>query len=444
MDSSIQCPVCVGSVCKTRQFTCPGCAYKCCKPCMKTYILNSLEPSCINPECRRVFPIEILLEQLPSGFRAQYRDHLANLQLEQERQYLPEFAEIAERNIKLKRINIKIEKCRATVNSLNVERNQIMMYQSNNAKTRRQFNKKCSSESCNGFLSIAYKCQICEKTTCIDCNVIREADHQCRQEDIDTVRLLKSDTKNCPRCSVPIFRSSGCPQMFCVQCHTAFDWNTLRIIEGPIHNPHYFEIQQALAQNGTQVERRADIHCNEGTQARLARIFGRDNNYRRGNVDKNSAIQRSLLHMMEYSLREFTPEMRLQSNRELYRVQFLMSDAVVNEETGEKSPAFTVEDWLRKLKLQQAEIMRTKGNHDILNTYLHTMGDIVLKLHDNLIPTQSTYDEMEVLRKIVNKALAKNCYSLGLVRRKISVRDTIYPYGNYLDLITVTKTATKK
>ena len=88
--------------------------------------------------------------------------------------------------------------------------------------------------------------------------------------------------------------------------------------------------------------------------------------------------------------------------------------------------------------------MRTKGNHDILNTYLHTMGDIMLKLHDNLILPETTYSEMEVLRKIVNKALAKNCYSLGLVRRKISVRDTIHPYGNYLDLITVTKSASKK
>ena len=443
MDSSIECPVCVGSVCRTRQFTCPGCNYKCCKTCIKSYILNSLEPSCVNPDCRRVFPVEILLEQLPSGFRAQYRDHLANLQLEQERQFLPEFAEVAERNIKLKRINSKIEKCRALLDSLNLERNQILLH-SNDSKTRRQFNKKCASETCNGFLSSAYKCQICEKTTCMDCNVLRETDHQCRQEDIDTVRLLKSDTKNCPKCAVPIYRSSGCPQMFCVQCHTAFDWNTLRIIDGPIHNPHYFEIQQALAQDGARVERRVDMPCDEGTQARLIRIFARDNNYRRGNVDKNYAIQRSLLHMMEYSLREFTPELRLQNNRELYRVQFLMSDAVFNEETGEKCQTFTVEDWLRKLKLQQAEIMRTKGNHDILNTYLHTMGDIMLKLHDNLILPETTYSEMEVLRKIVNKALAKNCYSLGLVRRKISVRDTIHPYGNYLDLITVTKSASKK
>ena len=38
-----------------------------------------------------------------------------------------------------------------------------------------------------------------------------------------------------------IHKTEGCNQMYCVMCHTAFDWNSLRIITGVIHNPHYFE-----------------------------------------------------------------------------------------------------------------------------------------------------------------------------------------------------------
>jgi hypothetical protein len=41
-----------------------------------------------------------------------------------------------------------------------------------------------------------------------------------------------------------IEKVSGCNQMFCVQCHTAFDWATGEIETGVIHNPHYFDMMK--------------------------------------------------------------------------------------------------------------------------------------------------------------------------------------------------------
>jgi hypothetical protein len=38
-----------------------------------------------------------------------------------------------------------------------------------------------------------------------------------------------------------IFKIDGCNQMYCVDCHTAWDWKTGRIEVGVIHNPHYYE-----------------------------------------------------------------------------------------------------------------------------------------------------------------------------------------------------------
>ena len=33
----------------------------------------------------------------------------------------------------------------------------------------------------------------------------------------------------------------NCDQMYCMQCHTAWDWITQTIETGRIHNPHYYE-----------------------------------------------------------------------------------------------------------------------------------------------------------------------------------------------------------
>ena len=446
---SLKCPVCIASMCPARQFVCPTCSFRCCKPCMRTYVLAALEPSCMNPDCRRTFSSEVLLDQMPNNFRSQYRDHQATLVLERERQRLPDSTVIAPRKIKIKRLDTKIAQTIADLEIMKRERYDLVLQNSHDTHSvnveRRSFIKRCAAENCNGFLSTAYKCQICEKRTCVDCNVVRETDaHECRPEDIETTKLLKSDTKNCPRCAVPIYRSSGCPQMFCVQCHTAFDWNTLRIIDGPIHNPHYFEIQSAMAANGIEatrpVTRGLDLPCNQTTHDTMTTMFSRLTLFSQGIQETNRIIQRSLMHIMEYSMREFSPELNLEWQRETFRLNFLMSNVVYDEINEKRFKTFTEENWLQRLKLQQSEIMRTKGNHDILQTYLHTMCDLLVKLNDTAIPAITTYSEMELLRKLVNNALAKNCNSLSIARRKITKINT----GTmYMNLVTV-KPAGKK
>ena len=48
--------------------------------------------------------------------------------------------------------------------------------------------------------------------------------------------------------------------MFCIECHTAFSWNTLRIENGVIHNPHYFEYQRRV-NNGVVPRNPLDVQC---------------------------------------------------------------------------------------------------------------------------------------------------------------------------------------
>jgi hypothetical protein len=129
---------------------------------------------------------------------------------------------------------------------------------------KKKFIRRCTRDGCQGFLSTAWKCGICEHYSCSKCfkpKTQKQGDpHECGKEDLETAELIKSDSKPCPNCGEFIMKSEGCSQMFCVSCQTPWDWNTGKVVtSGPIHNPHYYEW---LNRNGGSVPRNpADVPC---------------------------------------------------------------------------------------------------------------------------------------------------------------------------------------
>jgi hypothetical protein len=103
----------------------------------------------------------------------------------------------------------------------------------------------CPIDACNGVVKNG-KCSDCKKTICAKCREERLANHECNSDTLNTIKLLKKDTKGCPRCKTPIYKIDGCDQMFCTNCKTAFSWRTLVIHTGIIHNPHYHEYMNQL------------------------------------------------------------------------------------------------------------------------------------------------------------------------------------------------------
>jgi hypothetical protein len=66
--------------------------------------------------------------------------------------------------------------------------------------------------------------------------------HQCNDDDVKATELITQTTKPCPTCATPTSRISGCPQMWCTMCHTAWTWTTGDVdTSGVVHNPHYYE-----------------------------------------------------------------------------------------------------------------------------------------------------------------------------------------------------------
>ncbi len=270
MSDSI-CFVCCEKFNKTvnTKITCPinSCNYEACKKCIRTYIINSSnDPHCMN--CKTQWTHKFLVDNLNRSFiDNDYKKYRKTLLTDRAISKTPELMtqvettkiiqdKTNELNEILKRYN-EIRKLLGEVKtSLENKRLEIYRLKSGEDPTsqeKKEFIMPCPSDTCKGYLSTQYKCGICKLYTCPDCHEIigdsKNIPHECKEENIQTTRLIKKDTKPCPKCGTRIFKISGCDQMWCTQCHVAFSWNTGRIaMDGNIHNPHYY---QWMKENGS-------------------------------------------------------------------------------------------------------------------------------------------------------------------------------------------------
>uniref|UniRef100_A0A6C0BP81 RING-type domain-containing protein n=1 Tax=viral metagenome TaxID=1070528 RepID=A0A6C0BP81_9ZZZZ len=105
-----------------------------------------------------------------------------------------------------------------------------------------QYIKPCGKDECKGYVNKTDStCELCNTTYCSKCMEENNDNHKCKEEDVLTISMLNKDTKSCPVCATLIHRISGCSDMFCVNCKTAFNWNTLEINKRGNSNPHFYQ-----------------------------------------------------------------------------------------------------------------------------------------------------------------------------------------------------------
>jgi hypothetical protein len=255
--------------------------------------------------CRRHWNREILTERFPSSFINQdYKSHRENVLYERERSLLPNTQPAVAAAYKV--IEMEEER-RGVLDRMTEHRNQMTKLKTSldeldiRIRTAR-FNKRntrnntyrsvvirgCPKNDCRGFIQKNWECGICSVKICSKCHEILGAHegaeggdasnadasnapgdasntpgdasnpeatnepanteaptgHVCLPENIETAKMIMSQTRPCPKCSVPIYKIDGCDQMFCTQCHTAFSWRSGEIVVKHIHNPHYYEWQR--------------------------------------------------------------------------------------------------------------------------------------------------------------------------------------------------------
>jgi hypothetical protein len=177
------------------------------------------------------------------------RDHREQILIEREMGMLQATQPYVEREIKLEKLELARNELRIKYeNDLRNLQDEYQAVSGNTTVERKKFVRKCPNGDCHGFLSSGLKCELCENFACSDCREVtgktteeREA-HTCNSEIVESVKFLEKDSKPCPKCASMTFKIIGCSQMFCVECHTPWDWNSGRIVTGQIHNPLDFLI----------------------------------------------------------------------------------------------------------------------------------------------------------------------------------------------------------
>lgn len=267
------CFVCTKEFTEDTGFTC-ACSFESCLACIKKYLLDKShqEPHCMN--CRNVWDAGFMTKHFKKYFLlGEYRKKKEDALFERDKTHLPELQAEADRLLQLERLQRKINKYtqqksdnhnnedqtvrdQRTIDRIlsnkiyAVSTERVKLFRERSGPVKRPVTMKCTMEKngevCRGFLSEKYECGLCHTKICRDCHKPVETGkevgkHECDKDDVSTVTELKKTTRPCPSCHIPIFKTDGCDQMFCIQCHTAFSWETGKVDTGVIHNPHYFQ-----------------------------------------------------------------------------------------------------------------------------------------------------------------------------------------------------------
>jgi hypothetical protein len=135
---------------------------------------------------------------------------------------------------------------------------------------------------------------------------------------VATIAAIVKDSRPCPRCGTASSKVSGCDQMYCTQCDTPFSYERGTVINGIIHNPHYFERLQKLKTSAAAAAAGAQTGCNGWPDFRFlpAHIHA---NPLFGTLFRNAA------HVSDVTLRGMPTTQTVIDNRKL-RVRYLMNE----------------------------------------------------------------------------------------------------------------------
>lgn len=421
------CAICCNEM--KKKCTCSMCKFSACYKCFSKFILDgTVHPKCMN--CDKPWTRKNLVESFGQYFVTnKYKTKRENILFDLEKALLPDTQHYAVRAKKIRELNVleekkrkqiqdfvdqifpiptnlpeeEFDKClenrkdiRMKINNLNEDianiqyKKSFFNVQKGKSTERLNYFIKCSTEDCKGYISTRMKCEMCSTKICKDCHAQLKTDdpHECNKDDVETVKMLMTNTKNCPSCKSLIYKIDGCDQMFCTQCNTAFSWKTGEVIYGRIHNPHYYEY---MRRNGSAQREVGDIPCGGiphlGT---IMNIFGRG-------CSKLYEIHRLCNHIQFVELVTYNTDF-VRDNLDL-RIDYL------NNWT-------TLEIMKHELQKREKAINKKREISNILNTFLVVCADIYRRCIED---KTEHLGEFESIKNYTNELLIEVSWVFGCV-----------------------------
>lgn len=232
---------------------CLRCNYRVCRACARR--VAETEEQC--PSCLLPWDVPALRARLGGLYMATtHRRHRKDRLLRREMRLFASTMPVVERERERRSLRARIADLRsaagegeeAAVAQLRVALAQ-MEGVSPSRSRRGELHLPCAWEGCRGFVSSAGLCGACGRRTCRHCGegVEDGREHACGSEGIASLRSIRESCRQCPGCNIPTARQEGCAVMWCANCHSFWNWDSLRILptagrRAP-HNPDHVQWQ---------------------------------------------------------------------------------------------------------------------------------------------------------------------------------------------------------
>lgn len=434
-DCSICCePFNKSNRCKIDCKTCETNNVIACQSCAKRYILDQPnDASCMI--CKVEWDTEFLTNNFSKVFvNKQLKNHRENYLLEKQLAMLPETQEYAEQLklidgfekqkeimlIKKRKLEIELKNLNSEIRKIDFTVSDIKYGSYNKNKSKSEFTYKCPIENCNGFLNERFQCGICDNKICKHCMEIKEENHECNEDKKETIKLLRQDTKPCPKCGELINKIiGGCDQMYCIKCHTAFSWRTGQLDRGNIHNPEYY---RWMRENGKNIPRNPldVIHdpcgnniINYSTLLTILRNYFQCENVKQtggyrtyyNNVIKDSqqTIKIANMHRMIGHINYLNTGFQNEIRNEEINLRNMRANYLLNK--------ITKLDFKKKLQMLEKKNNKSKKMNDIWNLlrlvlieYIGKITEREYKKENGIRIINEIIEESEKIRKYCNKS----------------------------------------
>lgn len=238
----------------------------------------------------------------------------------------------------------------------------------------------CPLEECRGFVDESWVCGMCESKVCRKCHEVVFESHECREDDVETAKLLAKDSKACPKCAVMIFKIAGCDQMYCTQCHSSFSWKTLEILNARVHNPHYYDY---VLQTGGDCDECCEAPHGLPYVAQVSQTLSQD-----PMRDQVLELHRKLLHLQA-----------------VIQPKYLLDGVDVNKDLRVKYLLGLLSDSSFKVQVQRRDKKRAKYQE------IHGLMDMLITVASDIFSSRASGEQMirdlHQIRKYYNQCMEK-------------------------------------